>query len=141
MQQAESIPAARFNPHVKKSRYVPAIPMEFIRQTLGVGDALALLLVALAISLLTGPMAEVLPGYEMTLWQGIATPTGTPRPVINTILGAYRKVLAMPEVVKKYAEGDTDIVGSSPEEFTRRYRTDLAKFARIVKDARVPLTD
>jgi hypothetical protein len=48
MRQAETIQAARFNPRAHKNRYVPAIPMEFIGQTLIAGDALALLLVALA---------------------------------------------------------------------------------------------
>jgi hypothetical protein len=48
MRQVETVPAARFNSRAKKNRYIPAIPMEFIRQTLIAGDALALLLVALA---------------------------------------------------------------------------------------------
>ena len=48
MRQAETVPAARFNLRAKKSRYIPAIPLEFIQQTLVAGDALPLLLVALA---------------------------------------------------------------------------------------------
>jgi hypothetical protein len=72
MRQAETIPASRFNPRVRKNRYVPAIPMEFIRQTLIAGDALALLLVALAEMRMRGT-SEIAIGPK--LWAEVGSPS------------------------------------------------------------------
>lgn len=72
MRQAEAIPAARFNPRARKNRYVPAIPMEFIRQTLIAGDALALLLVALAEMRMRG-ISEIAIGPA--LWAEVGNPS------------------------------------------------------------------
>lgn len=72
MWQAETIPAARFSPRARKNRYVPAIPMEFIRQTLIAGDALALLLVALAVMRMRGA-SEIAIGPA--LWAEVGNPS------------------------------------------------------------------
>jgi hypothetical protein len=72
MQQAENIPAARFSPRARNNRYVPAIPMEFIRQTLIAGDALALLLIALAEMRMRGT-SEISIGPA--LWAEVGNPS------------------------------------------------------------------
>ncbi len=72
MRQAETVPAARFNHRAKKNRYIPAIPMEFIRQTLVAGDALPLLLVALAEMRMRGT-SEIALGS--TLWAEVGSPS------------------------------------------------------------------
>ena len=72
MRQAETVPAARFNPRAKKNRYIPAIPMEFIRQTLVAGDALPLLLVALAEMRMRGT-SEIAIGPA--LWAEVGNPS------------------------------------------------------------------
>jgi hypothetical protein len=72
MRQAETIPASRFNLRARKNRYVPAIPMEFIRQTLIAGDALALLLVALAEMRMRGA-SEIAIGPK--LWAEVGSPS------------------------------------------------------------------
>ena len=48
MRQAETVPAARFNPRAKKNRYIQAVPMEFIRHALVAGDVLLVLLPTMA---------------------------------------------------------------------------------------------
>ena len=72
VQQAELSPASHFNPSSKENRYVPAIPMEFIRQTLRVGDALPLLLVALA-RMRMRATSEISIGP--TLWADVGNPS------------------------------------------------------------------
>lgn len=72
MRQAETLPAASFNPRAKKSRYIPAIPMEFIRLTLVAGDALALLLVALAEMRMRGT-SEIAIGPA--IWEQVGNPS------------------------------------------------------------------
>jgi len=72
MRQAETVPAFHFNPRAKKNRYIPAIPMEFIRQTLIAGDALPLLLVALAEMRMRGSI-EIAIGPA--LWAQVGNPS------------------------------------------------------------------
>lgn len=72
MRQAETVPAFRFNSRAKKNRYIPAIPMEFIRQTLVAGDALPLLLVALAEMRMRGT-SEIAIGSA--LWAEVGAPS------------------------------------------------------------------
>ncbi|TFH72492.1 hypothetical protein E3V39_13075 [Gammaproteobacteria bacterium LSUCC0112] len=72
MRHSETLPAEHFNPHAKKLRYIPAIPMEFIQQSLIAGDALALLLVALAEMRMCGA-SEIALGPAM--WAKIGNPS------------------------------------------------------------------
>lgn len=72
MRQAETVPAFRFNPRAKNNRYIPAIPMEFIRQTLIAGDALPLLLVALTEMRMRGA-SEIAVGPA--LWAQVGNPS------------------------------------------------------------------
>ena len=72
MPQVETVPAAHFNPHPRKNRYIPAIPLEFVRKTLVAGDALPLLLVALAEMRIRGA-SEISVGPA--LWAQVGNPT------------------------------------------------------------------
>jgi len=72
VQEAEKIPAASFNRRPKRYRFIPAVPMEFIRETLVAGDALALLLVALAEMRMRGNN-EI--GIGPALWAQVGNPS------------------------------------------------------------------
>ena len=88
MRQAEIMPAASFSPRAKTNRYIPAIPLEFIRQTLVAGDALPLLLVALAEMRMRGA-GEIAIGPA--LWAAIGNPTKRVRARL------LRQVACLPE--------------------------------------------
>ncbi|MBI2960409.1 MAG: tripartite tricarboxylate transporter substrate binding protein [Betaproteobacteria bacterium] len=80
-------------------------------------------------------------GYEFVSWYGLFVPAKTPRDVVESIQRATVKVINMPEVRNRIRGMTLEIVGNTPEEFDAKYRADLAKFARIVKEARIPLQD
>lgn len=88
MRQAEAIPAARFSLRARKNRYIPAIPMEFIRQTLVAGDALPLLLVALKEMRMRGT-SEIAIGPA--LWAEVGNPSKRVRARL------LRQIAALPE--------------------------------------------
>jgi tripartite-type tricarboxylate transporter receptor subunit TctC len=81
------------------------------------------------------------PDFEFVGWVGFFAPAKTPREVLARVAAETARTLAMPDIAERVPGWGGVATGSSPEEFTRRYRTDLAKFARIVKEARVPLID
>ena len=79
-----------------------------------------------------------LPEFEYTGWLGLFATGGTPRETLARIHADFAKVLAVAELRERLPSWGYDPVGSTPEEFAARFRRDLATFARIIRDARVP---
>jgi tripartite-type tricarboxylate transporter receptor subunit TctC len=86
-------------------------------------------------------VAETIPGFESTSWQGLFVPAGTPRDIVLTIQRETAKVLTLPDVIARLKTGGNEGVGSTPEEFDARFRADIVKFAKIIKDANIPTQD
>ena len=86
-------------------------------------------------------VAETIAGFESSSWQGFFVPANTPRDVVTTIQRETAKALKSPDVLDRLKTGGNEAVGSTPEEFDARFRADIAKFAKIVKDARIPTQD
>ncbi len=86
-------------------------------------------------------IGETIPGYDFTGWDGLFATGGTGTEIIRRISGETEKVLRSPDVAKYYAAWGVEPVGSTPEEFAARYRSDVAKYARIIREAKVPLVD
>jgi tripartite-type tricarboxylate transporter receptor subunit TctC len=82
-----------------------------------------------------------LPGFESGSWQGWFVPAGTPPAVIALIQREAAKALKMPDVRARMAATANEVVGSTPAEFAIRYKADLARFAKVVKDAGIPQQD
>jgi len=83
-------------------------------------------------------MAEAgVAGFEVESWFGFLAPAGTPRPVVERLNAAIRRVLAMGDVQQKIADSGGVPAPSTPEEFHQRIRSDLAKFSQIVKNANI----
>ena len=83
-----------------------------------------------------------LPGFEIpTSWQGWFVPASTPREIVGIIQRAAAKALTAPDLIERLRVGGNEAIGSTPEEFEARFKADLAKFAKIVKDAHIPLQD
>ena len=78
------------------------------------------------------------PGYEATQWFGVLAPTGTSRDIINRLHGDILRALKDPEMKRRFASDGSDVVWSnSPEDFAAYIRTDEAKWAKVVKAARI----
>jgi tripartite-type tricarboxylate transporter receptor subunit TctC len=76
---------------------------------------------------------EVLPGYEVALWNGILAPAKTPTPIVNKLGAAIKKVMMDPEVQKTLADQGSKAIGSSPTEFKEFIALEVPKWARIVQ--------
>lgn len=76
---------------------------------------------------------EVLPGYEVALWNGILAPAKTPTPIVNKLGVAIKKVMMDPEVQKTLADQGSKAIGSSPAEFKEFIALEVPKWARIVQ--------
>jgi tripartite-type tricarboxylate transporter receptor subunit TctC len=86
-------------------------------------------------------IAETLPGFESSSWQGLFVPARTPRDAVDALYRGVVKALAAPEVRERLASFNYEVVGSTPEQFKAMFEADVAKFTRIVRDAKIPLQE
>ena len=86
-------------------------------------------------------IGETIPGFKSTSWQGFFVPAGTPREAVLILQRETAKVLKLPEVQERLRAGGNEPVGSTPEEFAARFNADVAKFAKIIADAKIPKQD
>jgi tripartite-type tricarboxylate transporter receptor subunit TctC len=81
------------------------------------------------------------PGFESSSWQGWFVPAGTPSSVIALIQRKAAEALQMPDVRARMDATANEVVGSTPEAFAVKYKDDMARFAKVVKDAGIPQQD
>ncbi len=88
-----------------------------------------------------GTFAEAgLTGFDVAAWYGMLAPAGTPKPVIAIIHGAVAKILAAPEMKERFLTTiGGDPVGGTPEQFAADIKSDIARWAIIVKDSGLKL--
>jgi len=83
-------------------------------------------------------VAEVVPGYEVTSWNGLAAPAGTPTAIIDRLNALMREILVIPEVKSRYAEFGVEAKASSPAELKARLEADIKKWAAVIEKAGIP---
>ncbi|UUX97122.1 4-oxalomesaconate tautomerase [Aquabacterium sp. J223] len=77
------------------------------------------------------------PGVDVQQWYGFFAPAKTPKPVVDQLNAALNKVLSDPEVIKRIEDHGADVETSTPEQFGKLVRDDLAKWKGVVQKARL----
>ncbi len=78
-------------------------------------------------------------GFDISQWQGVLAPAGTPKTIIDRLNAEIVKSLRAPEVRERLVtQGGNEIVTGSPEEFAALIKNDLQMYAKLIKDAKVP---
>ena len=75
-----------------------------------------------------------LPGFEFTGWYGVLAPRATAQDRIVGLNGHFRNALLAPEMAERFATEGAEIIASTPEEFGKLLRVELARWAKVVKD-------
>ena len=78
-------------------------------------------------------------GYESGAWFGLLAPAGTPKAVVSKLSAETARILKLPDVSKRISELGAEPVGSTPEQFAELIKTEIAKWAKVIKDANVEL--
>ncbi|RYF40704.1 MAG: tripartite tricarboxylate transporter substrate binding protein [Comamonadaceae bacterium] len=74
------------------------------------------------------------PGFEMSSWQAVYAPKGTPKPIVNKLNAEIRKILALPDVKEKLVTTlGMEIVGSTPEDLASHMAREIPRWAELVK--------
>ncbi len=80
-------------------------------------------------------IAEVYPGYEVTIWQGLFAPVGTPPAVLARLRDEANAILAQRDFAEKLAAaGAGDPYVTTLPDFLARIRSDSARYGRLIKD-------
>ena len=77
------------------------------------------------------------PGFEAVSWFALMAPAGTPKPILDKVRADALKVLADPEIQKKFLAIGLEIVGSTAEETRAAIAADIPKWEKVIKDANI----
>jgi len=80
-------------------------------------------------------------GLEDGSWYGLFAPAGTPRDIVVRLQKDMAEVLKSPDVIQRISVTGNEPVGSTPDEFAAFFKADVAKFAKVVADAKIPKLD
>ena len=75
------------------------------------------------------------PGYELAAWQGVIAPAGTPRPVVDKLNANIVQLLREPETIARLTGDGGQIITSTPDQFASYIKSEIGRFAKIVKDS------
>jgi len=76
-----------------------------------------------------------LPGFEISAWDGIFAPIGTPEPIIVKLNAAIRQALSDPQLREALLARGAQPVPTSPEEFARFITVSADKWGKLVREA------
>ena len=81
-------------------------------------------------------MAESgLAGYELSSWQAVFAPAGTPPAVVERLYTEIGRILKMPDVAKRLGDLGLDLSGMSPAELGAVVRADVPRLGKVVRDS------
>jgi len=78
-------------------------------------------------------IAETVPGYEASVFYGMAVPAGTPRDIVETLNRAVNDALAAPDMQAKLAQLGGTLTPGTPEDFGKLIADETDKWAKVVK--------
>ena len=82
-------------------------------------------------------IAETVPGYDFTTWQGILAPRNTPRTVVTSLGDRIKKSLSVPENIKRFNDAGLDIIASTPDEFSAHLKAEVEKWGTVIKERKL----
>ena len=86
-------------------------------------------------------MESGLRDYEVTSWNGLSVPAGTPAGIVATLNRAVDDVIASPDIQGKAAEMGMTMRASKPGEMTARLKADIAKWGAVIEKAGIAKRD
>ena len=78
-------------------------------------------------------ISETLPGFDIAAWYGVAAPAKTPREIVSKLNAEMSRVIAAPDFRQRIEAEGIELIGSTPEQFQQYIKTEIVKWAKIVK--------
>jgi tripartite-type tricarboxylate transporter receptor subunit TctC len=79
--------------------------------------------------------------YDVSSWNGLSVPAGTPKPIVATLNLAMKEVIPMPDVQSKSSQMGMAMQWSTPQDMTARMKADIAKWGAVIEKAGIAKHD
>lgn len=120
-----TLPAAL--PHVKAGR-VRALAVAAARRSPALPD-------------LPTVAESALPGFDVSAWNGILGPRGTPPATVDRLNRELHRIVAIPEVRERALAQGAELMANTPEQFASHIKAEIAKWSKVVKSAGIRVVD
>lgn len=80
-----------------------------------------------------------LPGYEAYSWTGVVAPAGTPQDIVKKVNADITKAISEPALAERMLKAGTEVKPGTPEEFGTFISTEIAKWGKVIKDAKITI--
>ena len=77
------------------------------------------------------------PGYDVTVWFGVVGPAGMPPEIVRKLNSEMNAILKMEDVRRRFLDQGVEPAGGSPAQFSDHIKAEIAKWAKVVKDANI----
>jgi tripartite-type tricarboxylate transporter receptor subunit TctC len=78
-------------------------------------------------------------GYSSGAWFGLLAPAATPKDVVAKLSAETARILQLPDVKPRLTELGAEPIGNTPAQFSAHIKAEIAKWAKVIKDANVEL--
>jgi tripartite-type tricarboxylate transporter receptor subunit TctC len=82
-------------------------------------------------------VSETIPRYEAEAFQGVVAPAGVPRAIVEKLAAEIGAVVRSREITDRFTLDGAVAVGSTPAEFASFLKSEMLKWDKVVKDARI----
>jgi tripartite-type tricarboxylate transporter receptor subunit TctC len=81
------------------------------------------------------------PDFDVTVWFGLMAPARTPPAIAEKLHRETARILAMPEMRKRFDALGIELIGNSPAEFAAAIDAEIPKWAKLIREAGIKLLD
>jgi tripartite-type tricarboxylate transporter receptor subunit TctC len=80
-------------------------------------------------------IAETLPGYEASIWNGVAMPAATPKEIVARLSAEIASFAKAPDNRARFAQQGVELTGSTPEQFNALIKAEYGRLSTLIKEA------
>jgi len=82
-------------------------------------------------------LSETLPGFDITQWNAVWAPAGTPKDVLDKLSAEITRIVQSPEYKARMAEQGSEAIGNSPSELAAFQKSEIEKYRKIAQQANI----
>jgi tripartite-type tricarboxylate transporter receptor subunit TctC len=79
------------------------------------------------------------PGYDSGVWYAVLAPSGTPREIVSRLNAEIVRALKQPDFRSMLTNNSIEPIGSTPEQLSTYIRSEIKKYAKLIKDANIQI--
>jgi tripartite-type tricarboxylate transporter receptor subunit TctC len=80
-------------------------------------------------------IAETLPGYEASIWNGVTMPAATPKEIVARLSAEIAAFAKSPDNRARFAQQGAELIGSTPEQFNALLKAEYGRLSTLIKEA------